>query len=59
MKYEAGDLPSSKNAGSVFYPMLYWTVLYYINVHPVVANYLAEVKPVNFLWYKKWICTTE
>lgn len=44
MKYEAGDLPASNNAGSVFYPMLYCTLLYYVNVHPIVANYLAEVK---------------
>lgn len=42
MKYKAGDLPSSVNAVLVFYPMLYCPLLYYINAHPVVANYLAE-----------------
>lgn len=33
------------NAGLGLYPMLYCTLLDYINAHPIVVYYLAEFRP--------------
>lgn len=38
MKHEASSVKD------VFYSVLYRTLLYYINIHPNVANYLTEFK---------------